>query len=224
MCRRNLTESCGWGLHNIARIIRCICLADGEAGCRSGRGRSATGYVTLLTPCSGRSELGSPTTVEAQAKGYDPKKHADTFPGGTVVRFEFPAKGKRGPVTLIWFDGSERPPQPQDLEPERKAPGTEAIVMGDKGTIMYGSHGASEVRIIPETKMKEYKLPVKTLPRVKGHYEDWLEAIKNKTQAGSNFDYGGPLTELAQLGIIATKMLGQNPRQNHSGAEYAICQ
>ena len=175
----------------------------------------------VVDPVFWALELGSPTTVEAQAKGYDPKKHADTFPGGTVVRFEFPAKGKRGPVTLIWFDGSERPPQPQDLEPERKVPGTGAIVMGDKGTIMYGSHGASGVRIIPETKMKEYKLPVKTLPRVKGHYEDWLEAIKNKTQAGSNFDYGGPLTELAQLGIIATKMLGQKLQWDSQNMRFA---
>jgi len=56
--------------------------------------------------------------------------------------------------------------------------------------------------------MKEYKLPAETIARVPGHHQDWLRAIKTGGRAGSNFDYGGPLTELARLGIIATQMLG----------------
>lgn len=168
-------------------------------------------------------DLGAPTTIQAQAKEYDPKKHADTFPAGTIITYEFPAKNKRGPVKLVWFDGVEKPPRPADLEPERNVPGTGAIVFGDKGTIMYGSHGAGGVRIIPEAKMKEYKLPAKTLPRVKGHYEDWIEAIKNKAQPGSYFDYGGPLTELAQLGIIATKMLGQKLQWDSQNMRFSNC-
>ena len=71
--------------------------------------------------------------------------------------------------------------------------------------------------------MKEYKLPAKTLPRVKGHYEDWLEAIKNKAQPGSYFDYGGPLTELAQLGIIATKILGQKLLWDSQNMRFSNC-
>jgi len=86
---------------------------------------------------------------------------------------------------------------------------TGAIVIGDKGKIMYGSHGANPVRIIPEAKMQAYKRPDQTIPRVRGHHNDWLDSIKNGKQAGSNFDYGGPLTELARLGIIAMQLLGQ---------------
>ena len=71
--------------------------------------------------------------------------------------------------------------------------------------------------------MKEYKLPEKTLPRVKGHHYDWLQAIKNGTQAGSNFDYGGPLTEIAQLGIIATKMLGQKLEWDSKNMRFTNC-
>ena len=57
--------------------------------------------------------------------------------------------------------------------------------------------------------MKAYKRPAQSLARVRSHHHDWLTAIKNNKQAGSNFDYGGPLTEIALLGIIAIRLLGQ---------------
>jgi len=165
----------------------------------------------VVDPSFWALDLGSPTSIQAEAKDYDPKKHADTFPNGTIVTFQFPAKGKRGPVKLVWFDGVEKPPRPPELEESRTQPRTGAIVYGDKGTITHGSHGAGGVRIIPEPKMKAYqaRLPKETIPRVRGHHNDWLNAIKNGTQAGSNFNYGGPLTEIARLGIIATQLLGR---------------
>lgn len=177
----------------------------------------------VVDPVFWALDLGAPTSVQAEAEGYDPKRHADTFPAGTIVKFEFPARGKRGAVKLVWFDGEKKIPRPEELEAERKVVNTGAIVIGDKGKIMYGSHGAGGVRIIPEMKMKEYKLPSQTLPRVKGHHYDWLQAIKNGTQAGSNFDYGGPLTEIAQLGIIATKMLGQKLEWDSKNMRFTNC-
>jgi len=78
--------------------------------------------------------------------------------------------------------------------------------MGDKGTIVYGSHGASQPRLIPQAKMDAYRKPEKTIPRAKEHHQDWLEAIRNGRPAGSDFSYGGPLTEIAMLGVIAIKL------------------
>ncbi|UCD50234.1 MAG: Gfo/Idh/MocA family oxidoreductase [Phycisphaerales bacterium] len=163
----------------------------------------------VVDPVFWALDLGAPTTVQAEAKGYDPKAHGETFPRGTKVTFEFPAKGRRGPVKLVWFDGEEKIPRPGDLEEGRKVPRTGAIVIGDKGKITYGSHGAGGVRIFPETKMRAYTQPAKTLPRVPGHFEDWLHAVKTGGVAGSNFDYGALLTEIALLGIIGIKHLGQ---------------
>ena len=57
--------------------------------------------------------------------------------------------------------------------------------------------------------MKAYKLPEKKIPRVRGHQRDWLDAIRAGTKAGSDFAYGGPLTELAMLGVIAIRLFGQ---------------
>lgn len=153
--------------------------------------------------------LDAPKTIRAEAKGYDPQKHAETFPPGTKVTFEFPARGDRGPVKLVWFDGTWLPPRPPDLEEGREVRRTGGIVMGDKGTIMYGSHGAGSLRIIPESKMRAYQRPEPTLPRVKNHHDNWLRAIKTGGKAGSHFDYGGPLTEVALLGAIGIRLLGQ---------------
>jgi hypothetical protein len=88
---------------------------------------------------------------------------------------------------------------------------------------MYGSHGAGGVRIFPEPKMKAYKLPDQMIPRVKSHHDDWLQAVKNGGQAGSNFDYGGPLTELARLGIIAMLMPGRKLEWDGPNMRFTNC-
>lgn len=161
----------------------------------------------VVDPVFWALDLGAPTSVQTKADGWDPKRDAITFPCGSTTKFEFPAKGDRGPVTLYWYSGEHRIPRPPMLEEGRRHSETGAVVYGTQGAIMYGSHGASGVRMIPEPAMRAYKQPEKTLPRGLEHHRDWLDAIKNGRQAGSNFDYGGPLTELAQLGIIAQRML-----------------
>jgi hypothetical protein len=75
---------------------------------------------------------------------------------------------------------------------------------------MHGSHGAGGLRIIPETKMRQYKRPEKTLPRVKGGHEgDWIRACKDGKPASSNFEYGGALTETILLGVLAIRAKDQ---------------
>ncbi|MBN2475137.1 MAG: Gfo/Idh/MocA family oxidoreductase [Pirellulales bacterium] len=162
----------------------------------------------VVDPAFWALDLGAPETVLAEVDDYDPKLHADVYPPGTQVTYGFAAKGQRGPVKLVWYDGSRRPPRPKDLEEGRNPPGTGAIVIGTEGTITHGSHGAGGVRIVPEAQMRAYQQPEKTIPRVPGHHQDWLQAIRQGRQAGSNFDYGGPLAELGLLGAIAIRYPG----------------
>ena len=166
----------------------------------------------VLDPVFWALDLAAPSTIKAEAKDYDPQKHGETFPNGTVITYTFGKRGTRGPLKLVWHDGVESLPRPQELEPDRKLPEAGAIVLGTKGGIMYGSHGASGVRIFPEKKMMEYKQPPKRLPRVKSHHQDWIAAIRNGKKASSDLIYGGPLTEIALVGVIATKCLGQELR------------
>lgn len=162
----------------------------------------------VVDPVFWALDLGLPKTIQAQVKNYDFKTQGDAFPKGEIITYEFPAKGDRGAVTMHWYSGHEHIPRPPELESDEKSVRTGAVVLGDKGTIMYGSHGAGGVRILPQEKMDAYKRPTKTLPRVRGHHQDWLEAIRNRGKAGSDFAYGGPLTEIALLGVIAIKMAG----------------
>ncbi len=174
-----------------------------------GNGTIGDWVCHVVDPVFWALDLGAPKTVQAQVKDYDPKTQADVFPRGDIITFEFPANGKRGPITLLWHSGTEKIPRPKELEPERtKSVETGAYVFGDKGVIMYGSHGAGGVRIIPETAMKAYQRPEQKIPRVKNHHDDWLRAIREGRKAGSDFSYGGPLTELAMLGVIALKLPG----------------
>lgn len=182
----------------------------------------------LLDPVFWALELDAPTTVFAEAEGYDPERHRETFPRSTHARFEFPAKGDRPAVTVHWYDGDRyQPPRPDEIpedEPVIPIPPASwafgksfgALVIGDEGKIVYGSHGAAGWRIIPDEKMQayqekhgaDYEPNFDTLPSGGKHHEDWLAACKGEGIAGSNFDYGGPLTEVALAGNIAIRLLG----------------
>ena len=170
-----------------------------------GTGNIGDWVCHVVDPSYWALDLGAPTSVRAEANGYDPKKHACVYPPGTKVTYQFPAKGRRGPVTLTWYDGNKIPPRPADLEEGRDIPRTGAIVIGEKGTIIHGSHGAGGARIVPDSKMRAYRQPAEKIPRVRGHHGDWLTSIRKGKQAGSSFEYGGALTELALLGLIAAR-------------------
>ena len=125
------------------------------------------------------------------------------------MRYEFPARGNRPAVKLIWYDGAQKPPRPEELPGDENLPGIGALVIGDKGKITYGSHGANRPAILSESKMAEVQKRPTRLPKSPGHYKEWIEACKNGKPAGSHFEYGGSLTELALLGNIAFRMKGQ---------------
>ena len=68
----------------------------------------------------------------------------------------------------------------------------------DKGKMWCETYSESP-RLIPESAMQAFQRPPKTLPRVPdgrpGHEKNWLDAIRQKGQAVSHFDYAGPFTE-----------------------------
>ncbi|MHC4744750.1 MAG: gfo/Idh/MocA family oxidoreductase, partial [Planctomycetota bacterium] len=71
--------------------------------------------------------------------------------------------------------------------------------VGDKGRIL-------DSRIIPESKMKAYKMPPKTLQRRSGTYGEWVEAIRGGQEAGCSFDHASLITEAVLLGNIAIRV------------------
>lgn len=177
-----------------------------------GNGCIADWVCHIVDPSYWALDLGAPAAITAEVSGYDPAKDAAYYPRGSRITFEFAGKGKRGPVKLVWHDGETKIPAPPELEVDkRKVVGTGAVIIGDKGKIMHGSHGAGSVRIIPESKMKGFTMPPETIPRVvKGdHHQDWLDAIRANRPACSPFEYGGALSEIGLLGMIAIRHAGQ---------------
>jgi predicted dehydrogenase len=135
----------------------------------------------------------------------------DSYPPSSIIHLAFPARGDMPPVKLHWYDGGILPERPEDLEPERTMPESGTIFVGDKGKMWCETYSESP-RLIPETAMAAFVRPPKTLPRVPegraGHEKNWLDAIRNKGQAVSNFDYAGPFTESVLLGNVALRYPG----------------
>jgi len=160
-------------------------------------------------------KLGHPDTVEAIHEGNS----TETGPHWSVVTYQFPARGDLPPVTVKWWDGRKPrkgsdgqvkyeipnlPPPPADLEADRKLPSNGSMFIGSSGTILVID--ASSPRLVPESKMKDFKQPEPFVPRVKDHKIEWLEAIKGGKPASSNFtDYSSHLAEVVLLGNVAIR-------------------
>jgi predicted dehydrogenase len=182
-----------------------------------GTGTIGDWFCHVIDPTFWALKLDAPESIHAEVTGYDPVKQGLTYPPGTKITFEFPARNGRGPVTVVWHDGNTPVPRPAGFSPDDKIPGTGAVLIGDKGMIVHGSHGAGGCYLTPEKLMDEYSgknAPAQQIPRIKGHHWDWLDAIRTGRQAGSNFDYGGPLTQTALLGAIAIRFAGQTLKWN----------
>jgi len=164
----------------------------------------------IMDPAFWALNLGAPEYIEATTTHWEPEVSAETYPRAAVVPYHFPARGVRPPVNLTWFDGRLKPPIPADYINGEKMGGNGAMFVGEKGIILHGSHGAGGLRLEPETLMKEYKRPFATIPRVKGgqngHVQDWLRACKDGKPSSASFEYGGALTEMALLGVLAMQV------------------
>ncbi|TKJ38860.1 MAG: oxidoreductase [Planctomycetes bacterium B3_Pla] len=139
-------------------------------------------------------KLTYPTRISASAS----KVLDETAPLASIVTFEFPAREGMPPVKLVWYDGGLKPLRPDELESGRELPASGNMYVGDKGKIL-------DRRIIPESKMKAYKSPPKTLKRRSGTWGEWVEAIRGGEPAGCNFDQASLITEVVLLGNIAIR-------------------
>jgi predicted dehydrogenase len=145
-------------------------------------------------------KLGYPLSVQASSTVFT----KDSYPVAEIVTYEFPARGDMPPVKLTWYDGGLTPPRPPEIEQGRMMgdEGGGVLFMGDKGCLMCSTYGDNP-RLVPESKMQEYKRPEKTIPRSPGIHEEWVEAIKAGKKSTTDFSYSAALTETMLLGNIA---------------------
>ena len=159
----------------------------------------------IIGPAFWALDLAYPSSVEASSTKVNP----ETYPLASMVTYRFPQRANMPAVKMTWYDGGLMPARPEKLELNRQmAWGDKSggvLFVGNKGKLMCDHHGDSP-RLIPETKMKAYERPPKTLPRSIGHHKEWIKACKGGKPAGSNFDYAGLLTETVLLGNLAIRM------------------
>jgi predicted dehydrogenase len=156
--------------------------ALGDIGCHS------------LDPIFRALKLKYPVSVQAVSTLVN----KETYPSGSIVRYEFAVRNDMPAVTLTWYDGGLRPLLIPELE--------EGMEMGVGGTLYIGDKGKilNDV-ILPKSLRESYKAPTPFIPSSPGHEEEWLLACKGGDPAGSDFEWAGPLTETVLLGNIALR-------------------
>ncbi len=127
-------------------------------------------------------------------------------PPGGLYTYHFGPRGKMPAVKFMWYEGGLMPPRPDIMEEDDElgGEGNGILFVGDKGYITCPGW-AGRPTLLPGSRDAEYKRPPKTLPRVKGHHRDWLDACKGGTPSSANFEYSAALTEVGLLGLVAMR-------------------
>jgi predicted dehydrogenase len=138
-------------------------------------------------------DLREPTAVEAESSGHN----KETYPKWSVIRYTFPARGKRPALTMTWYDGGKRPAAEllDGQEPARSG----SLIIGSKGKMYAAGDNGGGGKLLGDVKE-----PKVEYPQSPGHVEEWVRAIRGGAPAMSNFaSYAGPLTETVLLGNLA---------------------
>jgi predicted dehydrogenase len=146
--------------------------------------------------------LGLPTSIETVSTPFN----GASYPASTLTFYQFPARGNMPPVKLTWYDGGLMPPVPEELGEEQLIKEGGAILVGSKGKLMHSTYGANP-RLLPKSLQDSTGKPPQKLARIPNeeHEMNWVDAIKNKTEACSPFEYAAKLTEVMLLGVVSLR-------------------
>ncbi|MCX6898334.1 MAG: Gfo/Idh/MocA family oxidoreductase [Verrucomicrobia bacterium] len=143
-------------------------------------------------------QLQAPLTVEAEGSE---QVRPETYPDYLTVRWEHPARGKRPPVKLTWYDGKESPKRLKPVEGiDLSKWHLGVIFVGEKGTLV-ANYG--KLFLLPEADFKNFQPPKPWLKPSLGHHQEWIHACKTGAPTLCNFDYSGSLVEHNLLGTVA---------------------
>jgi predicted dehydrogenase len=157
-------------------------------------GTGALGDIAphMWSPAYWGLQLGAPASVEVVEMSGPV---TEMYPAAATLKFNFPARPGRGPVSVYWYDGGNRPSA--ELAGMDEVPNSGHLLVGTKGILGTGNRSTAEFESVP-----------RTLRRYDDMYVEWLRGIKNgdPDQPSCPFSYAGPLTEAYLLGNIAMKV------------------
>ena len=138
-------------------------------------------------------------------------------PKRATIVYHFPAKGKRGPVKVVWQDGVNDPNTDKDF---MRPPGIPAdlklnnefgqVFVGTEGTIFVNDAYCGTAPVVyPEALREKAKTIKPVYERVKGGpTQELCRAIRGEgSKPVSNFvDHAGPLTEMVLAGNLSVRL------------------
>lgn len=150
--------------------------------------------------------LRDPRAVEATSSGVN----SETAPAWSIITYEFPKSGRRGPVKLVWYDGGKKPSPA--LAKSKELPGNGCIMIGSKDSL-YVPNFWGKGTFTSGAKMEDFASISPKLPRLPGADKDndaaqhleWIQACKGAGKTLSNFEYAGPMTEAVLLGNVVLR-------------------
>jgi len=134
----------------------------------------------------------------------------ETAPKASRIAYDFPPRGNRGEVSVVWRDGGLWPPCPEEIADVALWPPSSdggQLWIGTDGKLVAGTYG-DEPRLLDAKRQQEITAspPPQKYPRTEGVYAEWIAACKGGPPAGSAFDtHAGPLTEMVLLGNLAIR-------------------
>ena len=139
----------------------------------------------------------------------------ETYPVWSIIKFQFPERDGRAPVSLTWYDGGENLPKEKRVTKEMldgmNPSGSGLLLIGEKGSFYSRNDYGAQHTLLPRDKFKDVEQPKQEMPHSPGHFKEWVEAIEtnDSKKAFSNFGYAGKLTETVVLGVVALKAGGK---------------
>ena len=169
-------------------------------------------------------KLGAPTFVESRvtldgSEFTGGKANTETFPIAATIFYDFPARGNLPPVRLTWYDGGLMPPTPAEMPAGEALPGNGVLYIGSRGKMYHSSHGGMP-RLLPQSLQEAANAIPKTMTRSPGHYEEFVNACKGGPLPVSNFEYAGPMTETALLGVLSLRAPGRRLAWNSAEMKF----
>jgi predicted dehydrogenase len=154
-------------------------------------------------------KMGYPTSVQGKVS----KLMKESYPSGSVVDFQFPAREGMPELHMTWSDGDMTPKQPEDIELKLPAGAkwsrSGIYLVGSKGGLYSGDDYGGNWNLVGVSDEDAKKVP-ESIERSPGHFEEWVAAIKGGKPAKSNFpDYSSLLTEVVLLGTVAQRLPGK---------------
>ncbi|MEX0821942.1 MAG: Gfo/Idh/MocA family oxidoreductase [Rhodothermales bacterium] len=144
-------------------------------------------------------DLDAPTTVETRSSAFN----GDSFPVATTTHYDFPRRGDRAPVKMLWYDGGFKPPRPDGLDDGDWLESGGMMYVGSNGTLLH----MNGLQLLRNGRKEELPEVPKLYDRIENesHENNWLRAIRGEEEATSPFSFAAPLTETVLLGVVSLK-------------------